>query len=391
MKKFISAIILYLLAMQISAKGYYTIIVSLDGCRWDYPEMYDTPFLDYMADNGVKSGLIPSYPSKTFPNHYTLATGLYPDHHGIIANSFVNRKTGELFSLSNPKTKYNSIYYKGEPIWITARKQGKKAYVYHWPGSDVKIKGMYPDVYFNYDEQHLSVEERITKASDAINSPNAPELTMLYFEQPDKNGHLYGPQAKQTRTAVIEMDSILRQLWNNIQQGIHKDSVNLIVVADHGMTFIKPSRKIECRKYLKPEWYERIEGYLPAQIYCKKGYADSVYNALKNIPHQRVWCKREIPAYLNYGTNANIGDIIVDPNLGYIVYDGKVTDGGMHGYDFSYGDMQAVFRAMGPSFRQGIQCDFFKNVDIYPLLCRLLGIKPAANDGKLSEVENMLK
>ena len=153
MKRIIIAIIALIFTTSTSAhKDFYTIIVSLDGCRWDYPEWYDTPFLNYMAEKGVKSGLIPSYPSKTFPNHYTLATGLYPDHHGIIANSFINRKDGVVFSLGNPKTKIDSRFYGGEPIWVTAKKQGKRVFTYHWPGSDVKIKNQYPDVWFNYNK-----------------------------------------------------------------------------------------------------------------------------------------------------------------------------------------------------------------------------------------------
>lgn len=123
MKKILTLLFIVIFTIPaLARKNFYTIIVSLDGCRWDYPEFYDTPFINYMAEHGVKSGLIPSYPSKTFPNHYTLATGLYPDHHGIIANSFVNRKDGEVFSLSNPKTKTDGKYYKGEPVWITAKK-----------------------------------------------------------------------------------------------------------------------------------------------------------------------------------------------------------------------------------------------------------------------------
>ena len=391
MKKIIIAIIALIFTTSTSAhKDFYTIIVSLDGCRWDYPEWYDTPFLNYMAEKGVKSGLVPSYPSKTFPNHYTLATGLYPDHHGIIANSFINRKDGVVFSLGNPKTKVDSRFYGGEPIWVTAKKQDKRVFTYHWPGSDVKIKNQYPDVWFNYNKHHLTVSERITLASQAINGANAPELIMIYFEEPDHQGHNYGPQDPQTKNALRNMDAQLSELWQNIQQGPRKDSVNLIIVSDHGMTLVSPERKIECKKHLNSKWYERIEGNLPAQIYCKKGYVDSVYNALKDIQHQRVWKKQDVPAYLHYGTHENIGDVIVDPQEGWLVTDGTVNRGGMHGYDPTYSDMQAVFRAIGPSFKH-IDYPHFRNVNVYTLLCHLIGITPAPNDGNYMEVSPILK
>ena len=391
MKKIIIAIIALIFTTSTSAhKDFYTIIVSLDGCRWDYPEWYDTPFLNYMAEKGVKSGLIPSYPSKTFPNHYTLATGLYPDHHGIIANSFINRKDGVVFSLGNPKTKVDSRFYGGEPIWVTAKKQDNRVFTYHWPGSDVKIKNQYPDVWFNYNKHHLTVSERITLASQAINGANAPELIMIYFEEPDHQGHNYGPQDPQTKNALRNMDAQLSELWQNIQQGPRKDSVNLIIVSDHGMTLVSPERKIECKKHLNSKWYERIEGNLPAQIYCKKGYVDSVYNALKDIQHQRVWKKQDVPAYLHYGTHENIGDVIVDPQEGWLVTDGTVNRGGMHGYDPTYSDMQAVFRAIGPSFKH-IDYPHFRNVNVYTLLCHLIGITPAPNDGNYMEVSPILK
>ena len=391
MKRIIIAIIALIFTTSTSAhKDFYTIIVSLDGCRWDYPEWYDTPFLNYMAEKGVKSGLIPSYPSKTFPNHYTLATGLYPDHHGIIANSFINRKDGVVFSLGNPKTKIDSRFYGGEPIWVTAKKQDKRVFTYHWPGSDVKIKNQYPDVWFNYNKHHLTVSERITLASQAINGANAPELIMIYFEEPDHQGHNYGPQDPQTKNALRNMDAQLSELWQNIQQGPRKDSVNLIIVSDHGMTLVSPERKIECKIHLNSKWYERIEGNLPAQIYCKKGYVDSVYNALKDLQHQRVWKKQDVPAYLHYGTHENIGDVIVDPQEGWLVTDGTVNRGGMHGYDPTYSDMQAVFRAIGPSFKH-IDYPHFRNVNVYTLLCHLIGITPAPNDGNYMEVSPILK
>ena len=198
MRKAILTLILTITALlsACAKNDQVTVIISLDGFRWDYTQWYDTPFLDRMAQEGVEAALIPSYPSKTFPNHYTLATGLYPDHHGIIGNKFINRATGKKFSLSNREVKHDAHYYGGEPIWLTAQRQGLRTAVFYWPGSDVAVQGKYPDKYFNYDQEpRLTFGQRIDGILKQLRRPEAkrPQLIMAYFEQPDHNGHVYGP------------------------------------------------------------------------------------------------------------------------------------------------------------------------------------------------------
>ena len=370
-----------------------TVIISLDGFRWDYTQWYDTPFLDRMAEEGVEAALIPSYPSKTFPNHYTLATGLYPDHHGIIGNKFINRATGKKFSLSNREVKHDAHYYGGEPIWLTAQRQGLRTAVFYWPGSDVAVQGKYPDKYFNYDQEpRLTFGQRIDGILKQLRRPEAkrPQLIMAYFEQPDHNGHVYGPQAKQTRIAVMEIDKLISNLYERIQKLPISDNVNFIVVSDHGMTLTMPEKHIDARQYLKKEWYYDIEGDAPANVYAREGCADSICQALQGVDHIRVWHRTEVPYYLHYGTNENVGDVVIDTELGWLFSDKKAEYGGTHGYDPSYNDMHALFRAVGPAFKH-ISLPHFPNVDVYPLLCHLLGIEPAPNDGSLNIVKRMLR
>ena len=370
-----------------------TVIISLDGFRWDYTQWYDTPFLDRMAEEGVEAALIPSYPSKTFPNHYTLATGLYPDHHGIIGNKFINRATGKKFSLSNREVKHDARYYGGEPIWLTAQRQGLRTAVFYWPGSDVAVQGKYPDKYFNYDQEpRLAFGQRIDGILKQLRRPEAkrPQLIMAYFEQPDHNGHVYGPQAKQTRIAVMEIDKLISNLYERIQKLPISDNVNFIVVSDHGMTLTMPEKHINARQYLKKEWYYDIEGDAPANVYAREGCADSICQALQGVDHIRVWHRTEVPYYLHYGTNENVGDVVIDTELGWLFSDKKAEYGGTHGYDPSYNDMHALFRAVGPAFKH-ISLPHFPNVDVYPLLCHLLGIEPAPNDGSLNIVKRMLR
>ena len=395
MRKAILTLILTITALlsASSKNDQVTVIISLDGFRWDYTQWYDTPFLDRMAEEGVEAALIPSYPSKTFPNHYTLATGLYPDHHGIIGNKFINRATGKKFSLSNREVKHDAHYYGGEPIWLTAQRQGLRTAVFYWPGSDVAVQGKYPDKYFNYDQEpRLTFGQRIDGILKQLRRPEAkrPQLIMAYFEQPDHNGHVYGPQAKQTRIAVMEIDKLISNLYERIQKLPISDKVNFIVVSDHGMTLTMPEKHINARQYLKKEWYYDIEGDAPANVYARDGYADSICQALQGVDHIRVWHRSEVPYYLHYGTNENVGDVVIDTELGWLFSDKKAEYGGTHGYDPSYNDMHALFRAVGPAFKH-ISLPHFPNVDVYPLLCHLLGIEPAPNDGSLNIVKRMLR
>lgn len=395
MRKAILTLILTITALlsACAKNDQVTVIISLDGFRWDYTQWYDTPFLDRMAEEGVEAALIPSYPSKTFPNHYTLATGLYPDHHGIIGNKFINRATGKKFSLSNREVKHDARYYGGEPIWLTAQRQGLRTAVFYWPGSDVAVQGKYPDKYFNYDQEpRLTFGQRIDGILKQLRRPEAkrPQLIMAYFEQPDHNGHVYGPQAKLTRIAVMEIDKLISNLYERIQKLPISDKVNFIVVSDHGMTLTMPEKHIDARQYLKKEWYYDIEGDAPANVYVHEGCADSICQALQGVDHIRVWHRTEVPYYLHYGTNENVGDVVIDTELGWLFSDKKAEYGGTHGYDPSYNDMHALFRAVGPAFKH-ISLPHFPNVDVYPLLCHLLGIEPAPNDGSLNIVKRMLR
>lgn len=361
------------------------VVISLDGCRWDYPQWYDSPTFDLMAEQGVASGLIPSFPSKTFPNHYTLATGLYPDHHGIIANTFLDTSTGEVFSLSDKVLKVDPKFYGGEPVWLTAKRQGLRTAVFYWPGSDVKILGQYPDTYYIYDATpRLTLPERIEGILEKLALPDKerPDLIMAYMEQPDANGHSFGPQSKKTRQAFMQVDSLIGHLYDGICQLRMSDKVNLIVLSDHGMAWVDRTHAIPLMPHLKKEWVLDIQGEIPACIYAQEGYTDSIYWALKDIDHARVWRKTDVPEYLHYGTSPRIGDVVVLPDVGYIAYDKPIEAGGTHGYDPTLQEMQAMFRAIGPDIPH-LALPHFPNVCVYPLLCKLLNIEPAPNDGTL--------
>lgn len=397
MKKIVVVLLAVLAAMNVSGAGRetYTVVVSLDGLRWDYTEAFNVPFFDQLARDGVKAVMMPSFPSKTFPNHYTLATGLYPDHHGIVANTFKVRRNGKVFSLGNNEMRNDPQYYGGDPIWLTAKRQGVTTATVYWVGSDVSIKGDHATYWHHYQHNRLTVPERVDEVLRLLQLPEEerPHLIMAYFEEPDASGHNHGPMSAHTRRTMEQMDGVLKGMWDRIQQLPIAADVNLIVLGDHGMTWVDPERTIYPHKYLKPEWVERVIYGVPALVYAKRhDYVDSICNALQGVDHLRVWKRRDVPEYLHYGSNPNVGDVVVLPDVGWLFDNRKSNAGGTHGYDHTASDMLVAFRAVGPDFKRGyVKEAKFRNVDIYPLLAYLLGVKPADNDGDITEVMDMLK
>ena len=379
----------------------YTVIISLDGNRWDYPEYYEMPFFDSLATVGVSARMEPSYPSSTFPNHYTMATGLVPDHNGIVNNTFWNPATNYSYSISDQEARFNPEYYLGEPVWATAQRQGEKAGVIYWVGSDIPVGGVYPTYYRNWNEDpHWDFSQRVDEIIRLLSLPEEerPRLVMGYFDEPDHHGHVYGPLAPETAAMAHSMDSLMRCLYGRLMALPIADKINFIVTGDHGMTEISPERFICIKDVLKEEWLIRASGNTPTSLWVVPECVDSVYNALCGLEHISVWKHGEVPEYLNYGTSDRLGDIIVSPDLGWQFNWKPSRNNGTHGFDCKEEDMLVAFRAIGPDFKKAYEAPFtkgdpsaFRNVDIYPLLCHLLGVKPAPVDGKLERIKKILK
>lgn len=387
-------ILTFILLAAHGAANRYTVIVSLDGCRYDYAQAYNTPFFSQMAHEGVSAEMRPSFPSSTFPNHYTLATGLVPDHHGIIANRFTDKATGLVFSLSDKRTKQDPRFWGGEPIWQTLSRQGLRTGVVYWPGSDVAVNGKYPTYYKDYEQRPLlTFAARIAEVLRLLSLPEAerPQLVMAYFEEPDHSGHAYGPQSPETRRSVESMDVLMEQLYEGLRALPIADSINFIVTGDHGMTAISAERMVPIAARLDKAWVERIDYGIPTLVYTRKGYAGKVVSALSGVSHIRAYLKADVPSHLHYGGNANVGDVVIVPDLGWNIGDRAPHYKGTHGYDPAYSDMHVMFRAVGPDFKRGYaKPATFANVDVYSLLCRLAGVAPAKTDGSLDGVSDML-
>jgi len=371
----------------------YVFVVSLDGFRWDYPTVYSSPNIDRIAENGVSTAMWASYPASTFPNHYAIATGLVPDHNGLVNNSFWAPDMNGFYSIGGPNKSVPG-YYLGEPVWLTAQRQGVKSGLVYWVGSDVAVQDKYPTYWRDYGQKPmLTYEERVDEALGFLNLPekDRPHLIMLYFDEPDHSGHSFGPVSDEVRDAVKRVDDMIGRLRAGIARSRYAKQIDLIVLSDHGMTEISTERCVNPYDYIQKEWCERVVTGTPTSIFTKPEYREKIYSALKDVEHISVWKKEEVPAELNYGTSVRLGDIIVAPDLGWQVTDKPRTFPGAHGYNPYDSDMRPIFRAEGPDFKKGYKAQPFRNVSIYPLVCHLLGIEPAPCDGDLEEVKQLLK
>ena len=397
MKRLLSIIALSFLTLTTlfaQAKDRYVFVVSMDGFRADYIDKARTPNFDKMARHGVSAVMTPSYPASTFPNHYTLATGLYPDHNGIVNNTFWDPEHQNMYKAAGP-SKCETYFYLGEPIWNTVQRQGVIAATCYWVGSEFPIGGKLPRYYKRYVRYEIIPNlARIDTTLAWLRKPEEvrPHLVMLYFNEPDHTGHMEGPGSKATVKKVREMDRLLGRIRKGIAKLPIADQVDLIVLSDHGMADVSPERCVSADNNLKKSWTERIVYGTPTSIFSTDAACrDSILTALSGLEHLYVWKKEDIPAELHYGTSNRIGDIVVAPELGWRFSDRPGSLKGAHGFFPSYPEMQVVFRAVGPDFKKGYKANGFRNVSIYPLICHLLQIEPSPNDGALEEVQGMLK
>lgn len=392
--------ILYLLLFWITTtyaqEKPYVIVLSMDGFRWDYPDSVATPNLKQIEQEGVRAqSLIPSFPSVTFPNHYTLATGLYPDHHGIVHNSFYSPELDASYKINDRSKVEDGRFYGGEPIWNTAEKQGVKSATFYWVGSEANIENMHPSYWKKFDAS-VSFENRIDTVIHWLTMSEAerPHLIMFYFDEPDHSGHLFGPNAPQTRNVVAHLDSLVGNLQQKLSQLPINKEINLIILADHGMGAISNNRRVNIDEYVKQSWIKRVNGHNPVyMIDANESCNDSIINTLQSVQHLKVWKKANVPSYLHFGTNARIGDIVVVADSSYSLAwkNTKTTNGGAHGYDIQNTDIHAIFYACGPAFKKAYKQPSFANVDVYSIIAHILNLTPAKTDGSLDKVKGMFR
>lgn len=381
------------------------ILISLDGFRYDYLEKFSPPTLNKIAREGVRAKwMIPSFPTKTFPNHYTIATGLYPAHHGIVENNIYD--FGTVFTMSKREEVRNPRWWLGEPIWVTAEKQGQIAASYFFVGTETMIQGETPTFWRAYNGV-VPPEMRIDKALSWLDLPKEKRPTMitLYFSDTDDTGHGFSPDAEETRYAALKIDGYLKRLMDGLKQRKIDKKVNLIIVSDHGMATVDLRKATFLDDYFnfdelteKILWTNEI-----VQIFPKAGKVDEIYSKIKNLPHTKCWKKAEIPERLHYRDSSRIAPIVCSTEEGWIttsharykdlledIEDVSLPRGG-HGYDNNLQAMQATFIAHGEAFKKGIVVEPFENVDVYNIMTRILNLTPAKNDGNPETAKQVLR
>ena len=365
----------------------YVVMVSLDAFRWDYDSIYGTPVLDDIARKGVTATrLIPSFPTKTFPNHYTIATGLYPDHHGLVNNSFYAPDLDLVYRIGDRAMVSNGAFYGGEPVWVTARKQGMKSASFYWVGSEAPVQGIQPDYWKPYDDE-VPFGDRVDTVLKWLSMPinKRPHLVTLYFEEPDAVSHGYGPVSPETAAMVRSLDSLIGVLRTGLGKLPNAADINLIVLSDHGMTEVDNSRYNYIFDTVPQRMVKRIYGGNPVwAIEPAEGKSDSLLILLYIQRGMKAWKRNELPAHLNYGTHLRIPEILLVADPGWTAGlrpEPRGDTRGDHGYDWRCRDMHSIFYAEGPAFKKGFSVDTLYNVDIYNIVTGVLGLVPAPNDG----------
>jgi predicted AlkP superfamily pyrophosphatase or phosphodiesterase len=379
----------------------YVILVSFDGFRYDYAERYALPhFREFIRNGASAEGLIPSFPSKTFPNHYTLVTGLYPDNHGLVDNNFYDPKLGRRYGMKDRDAVEDAAFYGGTPLWQLAQQQGLRSASFFWVGSEAPVHGEYPTYYYRYDET-VGNEKRIDQVIHWLKLPaqERPHFISLYFSLVDTEGHNTGTRSAQLQRTVQKADSLLGYLMTCLAAIDLR--LNVVLVSDHGMlelrqeqnTYITLSKLINARD----SSVIIINGGTHAHLYTRQ--SDSLYHALKKKENNfTVYRREELPASWRYN-HYRTGDILLVAKPGYFFQPVSRSFGkieypvfGVHGYHPSQAkEMNGIFYAMGPDIKPGVKVPAFENVHVYPFIAKILRLKAPETDGDLRVLKPVLR
>ncbi|MBN8480506.1 MAG: alkaline phosphatase family protein [Xanthomonadales bacterium] len=378
------------------------LLVSIDGYRADYLDRGLSPTLAALAADGVRARYMrPSFPSLTFPNHYTLVTGLRPDRNGIVANIMEDERIpGERFSATNRTAVGNPRWWdEATPLWTSVQRSGRRAATMFWPGSEAPVQGRHPDYWAHYDRD-VADDVRVDAVLGWLDLPVAerPSFITLYFDRVDVVGHHFGPDSAQTDEALRSVDAALARLVAGLDARGLRDRINLVIVSDHGMVATSRQRVVLLDDIMPRGYFRIVMAGVLTGIAPRPEYREEVEAALL-APHAHMQCHRRdaMPARFHYGTNRRIPPILCLADNGWVIGDRDLLARkssfslGEHGYDIDDPQMRAIFVGRGPGLRRKAVIAPFDNVDVYPLLARLLGITPEPGDGDLSHVREALR
>ncbi|MFY8352556.1 ectonucleotide pyrophosphatase/phosphodiesterase [Pseudoalteromonas sp. SSM20] len=377
------------LSMPTFAKEQTVILISLDGFRWDYIEKHQAKNLAKIAKAGVRAErMIPVYPTKTFPNHISIITGLQPANHGIIDNKFCDKKRDECYSMG--KGGKDSTWLNGMPLWNLAEMQGVKAATYFWPESDARFNGRTPSYFYHYS-QHSDYQRRIDQIVEWLSLPKSqrPRFIASYFSIVDSMGHEYGPNAKQTFDAVQQMDALIAQLDKRLAE-FKELNINLVLVSDHGMSQVDPKQTIEINQLgISENDFVIKNSYTRVQFYKKPESQVAISDIEKHLAKQAkgryTVLDKAILAERGIKFGSRDADIIIEtvaPKT--FAFEGESEYLGTHGYAYTQ-EMGALFIAKGPAFKQNKTLGEIPNLDVYPTIAKVMGLKllsPVDSDGK---------
>jgi len=381
----------------------YVIMISTDGFRYDYAEKYNAENLLRYSNQGVRAkAMIPGYPSITFPNHWTLMTGLYPSHHGLIDNFFYDYKRNASYAMNDRKNAEDGSWYGGMPLWGLAENQGMVSASLMWVGSASDAGGKRPTYYYPYHEK-FSPSEKVDKVIDWLKLPmdQRPHFISLYFPEVDGSGHHFGPDTKETEDAVRLIDKAMGKLVQRVND-LGLKNVNFVFVSDHGMIKVDSGAPLEIPAILSDKnRFDYYNSQTLLRVYVKNPEeVKTVYKELKaeKTEDYEVYLDKKLPKYLHFRTKddrySRIGQILLIPRAPKIFLEkGKKTSVGKHGYNPKLvPEMKATFMAWGPEFKTNLVIDEFQNINVYPLVAEILGLKiEQPIDGKLKVLKETLK
>jgi predicted AlkP superfamily pyrophosphatase or phosphodiesterase len=380
------------------------VLISFDGWRWDYESRYSAPNMHRLIARGVSAELIPSYPSKTFPNHYTIVTGLYPGHHGIVANSVKDPATGRRLTMSNKREVQDAMWWGGEPLWVTLQHANQLTAAMFWPGTEAPIQGLRPNFWSPFDDG-LPGATRVDHVLSWLDLPpdKRPTFITLYINDVDGAGHNNGPNSMEVRNAVRRADSYLGRLVKGLDQRRLTDRINIVAVSDHGMAETSLDRVIVLDDYISLEDVEVVDINPTLGIFPRPGREDAVYAALvKASPRLKVYKRAETPEHWHYRDHPRIPPIVGVVDEGWQIMVRQTLNQrrllrmtgprGEHGYDPAIArSMHGIFVAAGPAFKSGAMIPAFENINIYDTLSQVLHVTPAANDGDMAFAKTVLR
>ncbi|MBL7840789.1 MAG: alkaline phosphatase family protein [Cyclobacteriaceae bacterium] len=380
----------------------YVVMVSFDGFRYDYAERYNLPnFKKFINEGASAEALIPSFPSKTFPNHYTLVTGQYPGNHGLVDNEFYDPAQKKLYKTKDRSMVEDPSFYGGIPLWQLAQQHGMKSASFYWVGSEAKVLGVFPDYYRLYDV-NVKNEERVDQTINWLKLPEAdrPHFISLYFSFVDNEAHTTGPTSVQTQKILHTADSLLGMLTTKVQA--LKLPVNIIVVSDHGLYEMKRQKKVfrYVDHLINTKDTSVVFANAGSQVHFYTKRVDSLYAVLKKEAKGfSVYKQREFPERWHY-KNERSGDIMIvaDPGTYFLAAPKNLSDWegkgnfGEHGYDPALTkEMYGIFYAMGPNIKKGVKLKPFENIHVYPFVANILGLKIPQIDGDVSVLSSIYK